>query len=95
MDRTLGFGRFYLGKEGIRIGVEFVGGTMPKKVYFSPEESLPRVETLETYTPTIRDREENSLRSLRSDWILGHRRTSMKFTGARARARHLRPKATR
>ncbi|MEE2961965.1 MAG: hypothetical protein VYA34_14610 [Myxococcota bacterium] len=95
VDRTLGFGRFYLGKEGIRIGGEFVGGTMPKKIYFSPDESSPRVELLKTYTPTIRDREEYYLRSLRSDWILGYRRTSMKFTGGAARPRHLRPKTTR
>ena len=78
-DATLGLARFCLAENRIGVSGEFLGGNGAKKVHFTLTDICPSVSVLQDYNDTIREREMAYLRCLRADWILGHRRTSMRL----------------
>ena len=67
---TVEFARSYLTDEGIRVTGEFVGPTLPRKVYFTDRDEMPYIRVLNEYSATIKQREDAYLRRLLADWML-------------------------
>ena len=76
---SLAFAREYLGAHGVELLGEFVGGPYPKKIYFNLEDTMPYVRVLYNYSQTLKEREDAYLKSLRMEFLLGQRKTSMNF----------------
>ena len=77
---SLAFAREYLCAHGVELLGEFIGGPYPKKIYFNLEDTVPYVRVLYNYSQTLKEREDAYLKSLRMEFLLGQRKTSMDFS---------------
>lgn len=72
-EDTVVFARKYLAREGVAVAGEFIGTSLPRKVYFTGRRGMPDVRVLNEYTSTIKYREEVYLRKLFAQWMLAPR----------------------
>ena len=67
-QRGVRFVRRCLAKLGMTLSLEDVGGTLPRKVYFSPRSGVFYIKWLHTFTETVRNRDEHYFERLESLW---------------------------
>ena len=77
---TLELTRAYLAQHKLPIASEFLGSEYSKKVYLNLEDTSPQIRVLQEVSNTIANREKHYNIALQAQWLLGNRRTSMKFS---------------
>lgn len=80
IEDTLNFMRRFIEEKNMTLAGEFLGTNCPKKIYCNLRDAALRVDVLENVSSTVANRERRYALSLRAGWLLGNRKTHMKFS---------------